>query len=186
MKHIIGLILTFTFLNVWAEESNLTLSEAGQNRIQASRYSSAEKENLGLRFQLGQSQLELNNSASGSGLTLGMAYEFADLFAIGASYTDFKVSHAYYYSNFTSMRIGSAYAEIIPVQYEFSKVKFMGAIQMGSQTNFATTPEEGKRSDFFYGAALTASLNQQIGLSLDTKVSSEYKSMNSFSLIGYY
>jgi hypothetical protein len=45
---------------------------------------------------------------------------------------------------------------------------------------------DGASNAFFYGAAASLNWNQKIGLSLDTKVSKEFDSMNSISVVGYY
>jgi hypothetical protein len=106
---------------------------------------------------------------------------------MGGSYTKFKVKqsgnyYSGYYSDTKDVNFYTANLELTPIRYNVGKIDFAGAIQFGG----ARSEDYSNSDTFFYGASVTASLNKQVGISLDTKVSDNFNSMNTISMVGYY
>lgn len=184
-----------------AEESAMSLPSMETSQIKMTELKSDVQPRVtAWKFHLGQSAAVYNSRSysqsktEGNGLTLGAAYQWTDLFSAGASFTRLRNEtlndfgdYSYKYSS-TSNLI-TAYAEFTPFQYNYKQLDLNGSILAGA---IATT----NNSLPFYGAALSISLNKQIGISVDTKVSvvdsthdsdtDVIQSMNQISLIGYY
>lgn len=149
-------------------------------------------------FLIGMSSASLIDDTPGSsqeiggGLSLSTHYSLDDHFvnqyvAVGGGLsllkTEAKGSTAFggYSSNYTR-EILYGYVEGTPIRHHIDNMMLTGSASVGLMSS------AGARSgpNLYFGAAFGLALNHQTGVRLDTKVSPDFNSLNTLSLVGYY
>jgi len=199
LKKTLGMMILLAAIGASAEETAMTLPAVQSNQMNAMETKGdLEISDASWRFQMGQSTAEYaaTAGAKGKGLTIGLGYEFSRLIGVSASFANMKneysVSEYDYYSETSfdskyseNVNVYTGALEITPMRYDYKDVAFSASLLLGAISGKDTGP--------FYGAAMTVSLNKQIGVSLDTKVrikttkaNSQLDALNQISLVGYY
>jgi len=199
LKKTLGMMILLAAIGATAEETTMTLPVVPASQMNAMETKTdLEIADPSWKFQIGQTSAEYTaeSGAKGKGLSVGFGYQISQLFGVGASYANIKTERTTneydYYSetNFEAKysenaNLFTSSLEVTPIRYDYKDVAFGASLLMGMISVKDTVP--------FYGAAMTVSLNKQIGISLDTKVriqnpksNSQLDSLNQLSLVGYY
>ncbi len=183
MKKLLVLLTLFSSAHSFAQENSVHISDSARSETKMNRIASSNNEAPVWQFLVGESNYQDIYGSRATGLTIGLDYNFTPLFSVGTSYTNFKSDDTSYSGSYTNnLDYLSAYAALTPIRYNIANFDISGSILAGAAHQ---EPSNGG-SPLFYGAGLTVSVNKQIGLSLETKVSRSYSSLNTLSLVGYY
>ena len=172
MKLSVVLTTALFSLTVNAQETSITNMGEQTSVMQGSS---------GWNMQIGRSGYTGEFNEKASGLTVGAGYQINELYSVGAQYTNFKYDEADSGEGFDVLALQG---QATPISYTNKKMEFGCSLLAGFAPNISRY--DSKKQSFYYGAALTAKFNQQIGVSLDTKVSKDFNSINGLSLVGYY
>lgn len=187
MKTVLVLFLFLGAISANAANSSSPSMGMMSNQSKMTAAMRSEQETPQWKFQVGQSRVVTtygDSESAGNGLTLGGTYNFNEMFAVGGSFTEFKMDRGLYNQNTDNLDLVAAYGEFTPLHYQFPGADLAASLLAGLITG---NYQGGNTSTMlFYGAGITVSWNNQIGVGIDTKVTRDFKSMNQISLIGYY
>jgi hypothetical protein len=159
------------------------------------------KTNSVWNVNLGMSQFDRGDIAGtnyrGNGITVEIQRRFADMFYVGASYTNYSTESTGYYNNYDPsayyntrnyLDIFSASLEAHPIRLPLlHNSELFATVNFGVMGVNAQDPsQEGGVSSSYYGAGIGFNYSNQVGIRMDVKSNRDFRAFNTISLVGYY